>query len=309
VTLLGASSRQESQIKNLEHGFLIGGLVMLALTMGMAAKFGWALGNDEMSKWGSAVFYAGADFIGALLMASVGVLFAWRWYSAGVLVLLATAGCIAFSMVTIFGFQSSNRTAVTLNYEAKQRQADKRLDWLRGMTVDKGMTKDRQTLLDEERSQYKSMQEQQADPDAQASELATMLGIGKDAAQRRLNILASIFILFLQFTCLSLRSFLRHRVAPSVSALTHGPLAPNTDGQLHNTVVQVSRTDAENDVRALVGKNIELCNEELAERWRVDQSKASRWTTEFSRAGICRRVQRGRRKVIVAPLRTVKVTA
>jgi len=100
-----------------------------------------------LSRFGFAIFYAGADFIGSLFMAGVGVLFAWRWYTAGFLLLVATCMCIAFSMVTIFGFQSSNRTAVTINYEAKQKQADKRLDWLRGLTVDKNLTRDRMPYL------------------------------------------------------------------------------------------------------------------------------------------------------------------
>jgi len=37
-------TRQEKQIKNLERGLLVGGTVMLMLTMGMTFKFGWGLG-------------------------------------------------------------------------------------------------------------------------------------------------------------------------------------------------------------------------------------------------------------------------
>src|SRR5215831_19388283 len=143
-----SNTRQERQIKNLERGLLVGGTIMLMLTMGMAFKFGLGLGHDDLSRFGFAIFYAGADFIGALFMGGVGILLAWRWYTAGILVLIATAMCIAFSMMTIFGFQSSSRTALTLNYEAKQKQADKRLDWLRGLTVDRSLSKNREKLLE-----------------------------------------------------------------------------------------------------------------------------------------------------------------
>lgn len=212
------ASRMEKQVKSLERGLLLGGLLMLTLSMGMAGKFGWGLGSDALGRVGSAAFYAGADAIGALLMTAIGVLFAWRWRTAGALVLVATAICITFSMASIFGFQSSNRTAVTLNYEASQTRADKRLDWLRNQTIDKGLAKDRQTFLAEEREQFKTMQTAEADPDTQASELATMLGIKREDAQRRLNLVGSAFILFAQFVCLSLRSFIRHRVAPAIAA-------------------------------------------------------------------------------------------
>lgn len=303
------SNRMERQIKNLEWGLMVGGVVMLALSMGMAGKFGYGLGHDEVGKWGSAVFYAGADFIGALFMAAVGVLFAWRWYAAGTFVMIATAGCIAFSMTTIFGFQSSNRTAVTRNYEAKKQSADKRLDWLRGLTIDKNLTKDRTAMLNEEREQYNKMQEADPDPDEQASELAEVLGIKKTEAQRRLNMMASAFILFLQFTCLSLRSFLRHRVAPAITALNHGPRGSDNSGHFQDSVKKVSKAEARLDVQRVIGEKRELCNSEFAARWGVSESDASKWQSEFQREGVMRRVQRGRRKVAVAPTQKLHVVS
>ncbi len=300
--------RMDRQIRNLERGFLVGGLVMLALSMGMAAKFGWGLGHDDPSKWGFAVFYAGADFVGALLMSAVGILFAWRWRLAGTIFTGAMCICIAFSILSIFGFQSSNRTAVSKNYETKQKQADKRLDWLRGLTVDKSLGKDREKLLSEEREQYRGMQQDtDANPDQQADELAKVFGTTKDEAQRGLNMTASAFILFLQFTCLSLRSFLRHRVGPAINAFHHGPQPSDSARRSHNgvgnNVVQVTREAAKLDLQQQIAAGVELSNEEYAQRWRVTDSKASRWQTEFAREGICRRAQRGRRKVAVAPSR------
>jgi hypothetical protein len=211
-------SRAEKQIRNLERGFLLGGVVLLALTMSFAGKFGWGLGSDDLGKFGSALFYVTADAIGALLMSSVGVLFAWRWYGWGAFATIAMLACIAFSMASIFGYQSSNRTAVTMNYEAVQKRADERLSWLRGQVVDKNLARERTTFLTEEKEQFRTMQTVTADPDAQASELATMLGVTKAEAQRKLNVAAAGFILFLQFVCLSLRSFFRHRAEPIIAS-------------------------------------------------------------------------------------------
>jgi hypothetical protein len=132
-----------------------------------------------------------------------------------------------------------------------------------------------------------------------------MLGIGKASAQRRLNMLASAFILFLQFTCLSLRSFLRHRVAPAVSSLNNGPLGSSKGRQFSDNVAKVSKSTAKLDAQQSVAAGNEFSNEQHAERWGVSDSEASKWRSEFQREGVIRLVQRGRRKVAVAPTQRV----
>ncbi len=276
-------SRMERQVQNLERYFLLGGMLMLALTMGMAARFGWGLGSDDVGRVGHALFYAGADAIGAALMSAVGLLFAWRWRTAAVIITVATIFCIAFSMASIFGFQSANRTAVTQNYEAAQGRADKRLEWLRNQTMDKGLAKDRQTFIAEEREQFKAMQSSESDPDAQASELAKMLGIKKDQAQRHLNLIGAAFILFLQFVCLSLRSFLRHRVAPvlmSQREMVDG-ISKFSNGRSGKSEGSWSNHKARSDLTELLAGGFDVTARGslsfLARRWGWPPNSTNRW--------------------------------
>ncbi len=299
------TSRQEKQVRNLERGFMLAGLVLLVITMGMAGQFGWGLGHDVSGKVGNATFFVVADFVSALLMSAVGLLFAWRWYGVGSLVIFAMVICIGFSMASIFGYQSANRSAVSRNYDTQIKRADERLGWLRNSAVDKSLAKERTSFLAEEKEQFAKLDQIQPDPDAQSTELAKLLAMGKDETQRGLTVIGAVFIIFLQFVCLSLRSFLRHRVAPAINAFNYGPKVSEQNQHSRDTSTdssaQVSRKQAKSDVQAQVAAGVELSNREYAARWSVTEAKASRWLSEFSREGALRKVWRGNRKVAVAP--------
>ena len=86
---------------------------------------------------------------------------------------------------------------------------------------------------------------------------------------------------------------------PVVSALTNGPLAMEND----DCVRRIFRSEAKSDIAQLVAAGIELCNAQCAARWGIPESQATKWLNDFARTGIVRRVQRGRRKVAVAPNR------
>ncbi len=265
--------RAAKQVRNLEFGLLLGGIVLLGLTMSMAGRFGYGLGHDELGRWGNAAFYVTVDAIGAALMSAIGILVAWRHYSMAALTTFAMAICVTFSVASIFGFQSANRTAVTKNYEATEKRGDDRLNWLRGQVADKSLTKERSTFLAEEREQYKNLQQVQSDPDAQASELAAMLGVKKGEAQRGLNIAGAFIMLFLQFSVLSLRSYLRHRVSPAVDAWTTANIRELTADNLDNpdSPPQFSKADARADLVRLIERGFSLDKHgafsTLAKRW------------------------------------------
>ena len=77
--------------------------------------------------------------------------------------------------------------------------------------------------------------------------------------------------------------------------------------QLTATVRQLSRTEAEEarktaqaDLEQLVAKNAEPCVTECAARWGVDKGTASKWISDFVRNAPMRKIQRGKRKVVVA---------
>jgi hypothetical protein len=73
------------------------------------------------------------------------------------------------------------------------------------------------------------------------------------------------------------------------------------------TIRQFSRTEAEKarktaqaDLEQLVAQNAEPCVTECAARWGVDKGTASKWISDFVRDAPMRKIQRGKRKVVVA---------
>ena len=286
--------RAEKQARNLGRIFFWCGMILLCISMGMAGKFGFGLGRELPDKVGNALFYVLADGVGAALMMVVGLLFARRWYGVGVLATIALAACIVFSVTSIFGFQAANRVAISEGKKLNAERVEDRLKWLRGMMVDKGLSKERQSFLSEEREQFTAMQGMDALPDAQASELAKLLGIDTDQAQRGMNIAGSGFILFLQFVCLSLSSFLRQRVEPEIAAQsavnTITPrrlVAQHNSDNSHNShsipdrYVGFPKDHALSDLRLLVKNGLDLGDHGLitnmAARWKWDRQRVRRF--------------------------------
>jgi hypothetical protein len=295
------ASRMEKQVKNLERGFLLAGVVLLMITMTMAGKFGWGLGHELPAQIGNATFFVIADFVGALLMSAVGLLFAWRWWGVGSLSVLAMVVCIGFSMASIFGFQSANRTAVSKNYDAQQKRGDDRLSWLRNSAIDKSLAKERQSFLAEERDQYNKLEKFEPDPDAQATELAKLLSIDKDQTQRGLNIIGAAFIIFLQFVCLSLRSFLRHRVAPAIQAWDTANSRQLTADKPGNSGISPSFSEgqARTDLDRLLSGGYTLDNFAfLARRWGWTNNKVGRWLRSQPDLNVAPPGRRGQRKSV-----------
>jgi hypothetical protein len=70
--------------------------------------------------------------------------------------------------------------------------------------------------------------------------------------------------------------------------------------QLSKTEAEEARKNAQADLEQLVAQNAEPCVTECAARWAVDKGTASKWITEFVRDAPMRKVQRGKRKVVVA---------
>ncbi len=67
------------------------------------------------------------------------------------------------------------------------------------------------------------------------------------------------------------------------------------------TFGKLTREEAKSHLLKMQKQGRELSNSEYAEKWGVPPGTASRWTSEFAQEGLTRRVQRGRRKVAVAP--------
>lgn len=287
------ASRQEKQVRNFGRGFGLAGLILLAISMTMAGTFGWGLGHELSAKIGTATLFVTIDFLGALLMSVIGLFFAWRWWTIGCLSVVALILCSGCSMLAVFGFQASNRGAVTKQYESTERRADDRLKWLRGLGSQKDL-RDRDKLLSEEREQYRETQkETQPDPDAQASELAKMFGVEKGQAQRVLSMGISAFVLLMQFVCLSMRSFLRHRVEPVIAAhamsgasVTVAQSTPKFGKFGAVPAAKVGRDAARSEViKMLVTGERWPKNKDLAERWGVSETTVCHWLQKFGEEG------------------------
>jgi hypothetical protein len=289
----GSVGRAEKQARNQSRLLLWFGLMLLGISMSMAGKFGFGLGKELPDKIGNAVFYVLADAVGAVLMVTVGLLFARRMHAWGCFAALALVACIGFSITSIFGFQAANRVAISEGKKAAISRAEERLQWLRGGVVDKSLAKERTSFLSEEREQFNAMQSMDVTPDAQAKELAKLLGIEPDVAQRGMNIAGSGFILFLQFVCLSLSSFLRQRVEPEIAAQEAAISITNPRQLSANNSDKTNEPDkwvgynhahAFADLRVLLEKGLDLTARgaisNLAKRWGWSPQRVRRWLSE-----------------------------
>jgi hypothetical protein len=78
------------------------------------------------------------------------------------------------------------------------------------------------------------------------------------------------------------------------------PRLPATVRQLSRTEAEEARKTARADLEQLVAQNAEPCVTECAARWGVDKGTASKWISDFVRDAHMRKIQRGKRKVVVA---------
>jgi hypothetical protein len=75
---------------------------------------------------------------------------------------------------------------------------------------------------------------------------------------------------------------------------------PATVRQLSRTEAEKARKTAQADLEQLVAQNAEPCVTECAARWGVDKGTASKWISDFVRNAPMRKIQRGKRKIVVA---------
>jgi hypothetical protein len=75
---------------------------------------------------------------------------------------------------------------------------------------------------------------------------------------------------------------------------------PATVRQLSRTEAEEARKTAQADLEQLVAQNAEPCVTDCAARWGVDKGTASKWISDFVRNAPMRKIQRGKRKVVVA---------
>jgi hypothetical protein len=232
-------------------------ILFVGLTIAMTTKFSWGLGVDLFDKVIIAGTSAAIDLAAALLLATSGGAFGRRSRILGVCTLAAAVVLTSGSALTIFGYQSSNRTGVAKQRELVAKLDAEQLDWYRGQTVasSKGV---KQLFLNEVKQQAEAVKHSNAlVPDSQALDLAEAFSMPEDSVRRWLTIGVSGMVLFAQFACLWLSRFLHYSTRRSMDSLTE-----NSDCS------QWSRVDAMADLSRLIASGYRVDNISfLAKRW------------------------------------------
>lgn len=320
-------SASQQQVQSLTRGLYWVGISALVVCMTMTALFGWRTGTSDLDRVLMAATNGLIDLTGALLMSACGVLFAWRYRLAGACVLICASVCIAFSILAIFGFQSSNRVAVAKHAQRVEALDTGQLKWLREQTVEKSLPKgERQSLLGEVKSQIETIKKTGMTPDdEQANNLAPMLNMNIDAIRRWLIMISSSMVLFAQFVCLWLHAFFKHRSQPAETQPSHPSNRNLPPGSSNGTSPPYPVSDMVNPQFRLVpdtGQRIgkfskaqalrdlqnrlaagEVLPEQnvLVELYKRPKNTISAWLSDWQDRGLISRTRDGNRKVIGNP--------
>jgi hypothetical protein len=303
----------ERRVRNQARGLLLVSVALLLACTTMTALFGWSLGRNVIDKFIFAMGLAAADLGGAYLIATCGTFSASNEKRAASLAFFAAGVCCVLTLTGIIGFQSESREGLAQSRERAVRIVDSYVNWARDTTVE-AVQKDKskgavalatgiETVGKAVRDQIGMLQTGDVVPlaDGQATTISRIIGISEVRTRSWSIGITSAALLLIQYACLWCYGFMRHRIEPAVSALTNGPLATENNDSVRDSVRRVSRSEAKSDIAQLVAAGMELCNAQCAKRWGIPESQATKWLNDFARMGIVRRVQRGRRKVAVAP--------
>lgn len=309
----------EKQVRNQARGLFFVSALLLVTCATMTGLFGWSLGRSLIEKVVFAMGLVGSDLAGAYLMATSGICYANKEVGAAWGAVLAALVCCALTFSGIIGFQADSREAQVASREQASKMAADYLGWSKSIAVDavaaQGKEKDKtgstaKTMTAGIEAVGKAVSEQMAKinsgeltavGDGQSATIARVTGWSETKTRSWTITGTSATLLFVQYASLWFYGFLRHRIEPAVSALNNGPRAAGNGRHFPDTVEKVSRVQARSDIQLLVSQKVELCNSEIAARWGVSESEASKWLSDFQQEGIIRRVPRGRRKVVVAP--------
>jgi len=327
VSVQPKASRMERQVRNQARGLFWVSVLLLISCATMTGLFGWSQGRTLIEKAVFLIGLVGADLGGAYLMSTSGTCSANKERGAAAGAAVFAMLCMVLTFTGIIGFQSENRESQAQARERAAKVAESFVDWAKNTTgeamalekVKEAKSKEKPTgvasafalgvenvgkAVEKQISMLQSG-ELAAVGDGQATTIARITGLREADARSWAISGTSAALLVIQYACLWYYGFLRHRIEPAVTSLNHGPRASENGRHFPDSVRKVAKPEAKLDIQQLVAANIELCNEELAARWGVSESEASKWQSEFAREGLMRRVQRGRRKVAVAPLRQI----
>lgn len=288
-------SRTERQVRNVGRGLFWISAILVCLSIAMTGKFGWSFGIDLADKPIFAATAATIDILGAFLMTTCGLLFGRKHYGAGVLALAFVLLCGGASAVSIYGYQSSNRTGVAKAREKAAKLDENALEWFKSLATI-GPKGERQERIGDVKEQLRSLKGSlnELEPDTQASELAATFRTDPDSVRRVITMAGSGLILAAQFACLWLCGYLRQRVEPEASTIS-----PDFARRFHATDLQSKERNARQDLLTLIAEGGTIAsNKEAAERWNVDKATAHRYLEKFHAEGLIKRRRNGKRREI-----------
>ena len=134
---------------------------------------------------------------------------------------------------------------------------------------------------------------------ARASWLSKRLGWDKETIEGITPTVLPILVQIVE-VFFSLMGFASWPTKSPADANENQQRLPATIRQLSRTEAEKARKTAQADLEQLVAQNAEPCVTECAARWGVDKGTASKWISDFVRNAPMRKIQRGKRKVIVA---------
>jgi len=155
--------------------------------------------------------------------------------------------------------------------------------------------------LDKLRSQMLELTAPVAPPKvgARASWLSKRMGWDKETIEGITPTVLPILVQIVE-VFFSLMGFASWPAKLSAETSENQQRLPATVRQLSRTEAEEARKTAQADLEQLVAQNAEPCVTECAARWGVDKGTASKWISDFVRNAPMRKIQRGKRKVIVA---------
>lgn len=292
------ASRMERQVRNWGRGLLLVTLILLVITIGMTARYGWnTTPGDYFDKGWQAAVNGAIDLAGPLFAGLFGICVAlrYRFWAFGVAIL--TAFCAIYTYQAIVGFRSSSTETLAHARSSAIGLSDRYMAWATD-TVTKRMSdekgpKGKQEALEsgiaaigqQVKDQIKLLQSGDLPaPDGQAATFARVFGTSEASARSWTTSLTAGLIVAICYGAAAAYGFLRQQLEPAVAALAAADSRQFSGGKtgiagkVHEFTKEAAREDLD---RLLASGGVSLGKRgvfsQLARRWGWTVNKTIRW--------------------------------
>lgn len=291
------ASRMEKSVRNWGRVLLLVTLVLLIITIGITARYGWnTTPGDYLDKGWQAAVNGAIDLAGPVLAGLFGICVALRYriWAAGIMIL--TMFCAAYTYQAIVGFRAGNTETLAHARASALGLSDRYMTWATD-TVTKRLAdekgKGRQEAMEsgiaavgqQVKDQIKLLQSGElAAPDGQAAAFARMFGITEPAARSWLAHLTAFLIVSICYGAAAVYGFLRQQLEPAAAAKAAADFRQSSGSKLEDSRKShvFSKNAAREDLdRLLASGSVSLSKygvfSLLARRWGWTINKTKRW--------------------------------